>query len=126
MIAVPGLAITCDDRDVQAALDRLAQTARTLETPLRGMAAFLCQATSHRFENQIGPDGRRRRLSGLAPGWLAWNADGLKAAISSTTPHAGFVQSGTRHMPARHWLGLSASNRNLILQAFINHLAAAA
>ena len=119
------LTIEVDDAEVRAALNSLADAGGNLGTAFRVIGEYLLASTRDRFTTQAAPDGtpwaplsdawRRRKvakgrdprilimrgyLSGMAPGQLAYQADGDGVRVGTMAVYGAIHQFGgeiTRH-----------------------------
>lgn len=148
------LELTMDDRVVQQAFQDLLRRSGTLEPALRDIGESLINSTRQRFEDQEGPDGEPwEPLSPTTLGLKPKNTDKIliqegdlmrdlvpqvtddSLEITNNRIYAAMQQFGgqtspdsmipNRTIPARPFLGFSATDEQDILAIARDHLAGA-
>ncbi len=133
------------DRHVLDALDRLIQSGRKLEPVFADIGEYLQQSHADRWARQVDPDGapwaplspryaaRKKKssdkillLDGYLRDLLAYNASDSGLEFGTNRIYGATHQFGdpARHIPARPWLGLSATDETEVLDILSDHLTA--
>lgn len=144
-MAGAALEITLDDAELRAALKQLAAKLDNLQPFFRDIGETLLNSTRERFRAQTAPDGtpwiglspryaaRKRKnrdkiltLDGRLRGTLAKFADAESLRIGTPLIYGATHQFGRpeANLPARPFLGLSEADRQDILDALAEYLAA--
>lgn len=140
--AQSALDITLNDAGIQAELKQLAAKLNDLTPFFRDVGETLLNATRERFRRQTAPDGtpwaalspayaaRKKRnknkiltLWGHLRGTLVKQADKDSLRIGTPLVYGATHQFGRGAIPARPFLGLSADDRQALLDALNDYLA---
>ena len=134
--------IDINDAEIQAALNQLAAKLGDLTPFFKDVGETLLNSTRERFRTQTAPDGtawaalspayRARKpshkdkpltLSGVLRGTLTKQVDKDSLRIGTPLIYGATHQFGRGAIPARPFLGLSAEDRNDLLDALNDYLA---
>lgn len=138
--------IDFDDAEVRAALDRIASFGdKAMELFLRDAGEEMINQTRWRAEREEDPQGipwvplsdlYQKRKDRKKPGVpilkhdffllyaLGYEIQGGDLYWGSWAPYGRFHQEGTRFMPKREWLGVSDSDRDVLLEMITDNLSA--
>ncbi len=143
-MAGASLNITIDDRELRALLQRLQARLSDLTPVFRDMGEHLLNSTRARFQSQTDPSGlpwaplsptyqaRKRKnkgkiltLEGRLRGLLNYQVSQDALRVGTPLIYGATHQFGDprRNIPARPFLGLSAADRNDLLDILNDYLA---
>jgi len=131
--------IDYDDKDIQQAFNRLVDLGQDLEPVFDDIGQYLKQTHRYSWDNEQEPDGTpweellpETWAKKKNPKMLRDSNDMLRDLITQSssdalefglnTDYAVYHDFGTKHMPARQLLGVSAEDNEEILNIIADHI----